>query len=269
MSLFIAFVLLSLLGSGCGYFFSGLYLLPSSWWMLIVFALGSFVACYVLWLLFFFVGSLFISLKKTPKKPDRFAYWAIKETCQNLLPFVGARVKFVGLEKIPVDQKFLLICNHISGFDHLCLVAKIPSLVLSISKKENEDIFIAGKWMHKAGFLPLDRKNAFSGLQTIQQAMGYIERGEASVAVSPEGTRSKTGTLLPFHEGSFKIATRTGCPVVVVRVEGTSLIKKHFPFRSTKVTLTVLAVLKKEDYEGGTAVALSDRCHEILRSSYL
>jgi len=269
MQLFFLFVLLSLLGSGFSYYFAGLYLDPSTWWMPVVFALGFFVAFYLLWLLFCFIGSLFISLAKTPKKPDHFAYWAVKETCQNLLPFMGARVKVVGLEKIPPNEKFLLICNHISGFDHLCLVAHLPTRILSISKQENEHLFIAGKWMHQAGFLPLDRRNAFSGLRTIQQAIGYLQRGEASVAVSPEGTRSKDGTLLPFHEGSFKIATRTGCPVIVVRIEGTSLIKKNFPLRPTRVTLTVLAVLRKEDYEKGTAVDLSNRCYEILRSSYL
>ena len=267
MQLFILFLVLSLLGSGFTYCFSGFYLDPSSWWTLLVFAVGFFVAFYLLWLLFCFVGSLFISLKKTPKKPDRLAYWAVKETCQNLLPFLGARVKFVGLEKIPQNERFLLICNHISGFDHLCLLAHLPTKILSISKQENEHLFIAGKWMHQAGFLPLDRQNAFSGLKTIQQAIGYVQSNEASVAVSPEGTRSKDGTLLPFHEGSFKIATRTGCPVVIVRIEGTPLIKKNFPFRPTKVTLRILAVLRREDYEKGTAVDLSNRCHEILRSS--
>ena len=269
MQLFILFLVLSLLGSGCSFYFAGFYLDPSLWWLPAVFAVGFFVAFYLLWLLFCFVGSLFISLKKTPKKPDRFAYWAVKETCQNLLPFLGARIQFLGLEKIPQNERFLLICNHISGFDHLCLLAHLPTRILSISKIENEHLFIAGKWMHQAGFLPLDRHNPFSGLRTIQQAIGYLQRDEASVAVSPEGTRSKDGTPLPFHEGSFKIATRTGCPVVVVRIEGTPFIKKNFPLRPTKVTLTVLSVLRREDYERGTAIDLSNRCHEILRSSYL
>ena len=269
MQIFILFALLSLLGSGCSYFFGGFYLDPSTWWIPVPLALGFFVALYLLWILFCFVGSLFISLKKAPKKPDHFAYWVVKETCQNLLPFMRARVKFVGLEKIPQKERFLLICNHISGFDHIGLVAHLPTTVLSVSKQENEHLFVAGKWMHQAGFLPLDRHNPYSGLKTIQKAIGYIERGEASVAVSPEGTRSKTGNLLPFHEGSFKIATRTGCPVVVVRIEGTELIKKNFFLRQTKVTLRVLSVLRKEDYEKGTAVDLSNRCYEILRASYL
>lgn len=269
MQLFLLFVLLSLFGGGLSYYLAGFFVDLSTLWMPFVFTLGFFVSFYLLWLLFCFVVSLFIPLSKMQKKPDHFAYWAIIETCQSLLLFVGATVKFVGKEKIPHDERFLLVCNHISGYDHISLLAHLPTMVLSITKQENERLFIAGKWMHRAGFLPLDRQNAFAGLRTIKQAIAYIEEDEASVAVSPEGTRSKDGTLLPFHEGSFKIATKTGCPVVVVRIEGTPLIKKNFPFRRTPVTLTVLAVLRQEDYEKGTAVDLSDHCWKILHSSYL
>ena len=66
------------------------------------------------------------------------------------------------------------------------------------------------------------------------------------MAVYPEGTRSKTGELGPFHAGSFKIAQRGNVPVVIAAIRGTEEVHRHFPFRPTRVALDILDVIPAE-----------------------
>ena len=78
----------------------------------------------------------------------------------------------------------------------------------------------------------LDRNNIKEGLKTILAGIEKVRRG-VSVWIFPEGTRNKNeqlSDLLPFKEGSLKIAEKSGCPVVPVAIKGTAeVFEKHIP----------------------------------------
>ena len=69
------------------------------------------------------------------------------------------------------------------------------------------------------------------GMQTILAAIDMMKNGK-SVCIFPEGSRNKEeGTLLPFHEGSFKIAVKSGCPIVPMTINNSAAIfENQFPF---------------------------------------
>ncbi len=69
-------------------------------------------------------------------------------------------------------------------------------------------------------------------LKTILQAIDYVKHG-ISICIFPEGTRNKGEelSLLPFHNGSFKIAEKTGCPIIPMSLNNTcDIFEGHFPF---------------------------------------
>lgn len=77
----------------------------------------------------------------------------------------------------------------------------------------------------------LDRENAKEGLKTILKAIEYVKNG-ISIFIFPEGTRNKGEelSLLPFKDGAFRIATKTGCPIVPVSLNNTAdILENHFP----------------------------------------
>ena len=84
----------------------------------------------------------------------------------------------------------------------------------------------------------LDRKDLRQGLKVITDAIEEVKSGY-SIFIYPEGTRSKDGKLGDFIAGSFKIATRTDCPIIPVAITGSDdVFEKHIPFiRSSKVTI--------------------------------
>ena len=101
-----------------------------------------------------------------------------------------------------------------------------------VAKKEMEKIPLLSKWMLNVNCLFLDRNNIKEGLKTILAGIEKVRRG-VSVWIFPEGTRNKNeqlSDLLPFKEGSLKIAEKSGCPVVPVAIKGTAeVFEKHIP----------------------------------------
>ena len=85
-----------------------------------------------------------------------------------------------------------------------------------------------------------------------------MKRDLCSVGIYPEGTRSKTSELLPFHAGSFKTAQRANVPLAVACVRGTEKIKKRLFLRPTDVYLDILEVIPAAQVKAMSTVELSD-----------
>ena len=100
-----------------------------------------------------------------------------------------------------------------------------------------------GKFLHKAGFLAIDRENDRAALRTILTAADDLKRGVASVGVYPEGTRNRGEGLLPFRNGVFKIAQKANAPIVVAAIRGSEEITRRAPWRATDVYLDFCGVM--------------------------
>jgi 1-acyl-sn-glycerol-3-phosphate acyltransferase len=127
-------------------------------------------------------------------------------------------VHISGVDKLPKTTPFLLVCNHLSNLDPLVTLAALRGFDLAfVSKPENFKIPLAGPIMRNASFLPIDRENPRNAVSTIKQAAKQIAERSLCMGIYPEGTRNKTKEkLLPFHNGSFKIATTAKCPIAVL-----------------------------------------------------
>ena len=153
----------------------------------------------------------------------------------------GCHVTVKGMENVPKDEAVLYIGNHRSYFDVVLTYARCPGLTSYMAKKEVARVPLLSTWMRFLHCLFLDRGDIKQGLKTILAAIDLIKNG-ISVCIFPEGTRS-TGPeqteLLPFHEGSFKVATKTDCLIVPMAITNTSRIfEDHIPFiRSTDVVI--------------------------------
>ena len=133
---------------------------------------------------------------------------------------------------MPKDQAVLYVGNHRSMFDIVLNYARCPGLTGFVAKKELEKVPLLSTWMRYLYCLFLDRDNIKEGLKTILTAIDHVKNG-ISIMIFPEGTRNKNESeleLLPFHEGSFKIATKGGCPIIPVAISNSSaLFEDHFP----------------------------------------
>lgn len=161
---------------------------------------------------------------------DVISFYMIKGIFYIVTFLSGTKTTVIGLENIPKDRPVLYVGNHRSIFDIILGYKYIPTVTGFVSKKEVKSWPFFAQWMWFLNCLFLDRKDIKAGLQTILDAIEKIKSG-ISMFIFPEGTRSKVeGEMLDFKEGSFKIATKSGCPIVPVAFSGTGLIfEDHFP----------------------------------------
>ena len=140
-----------------------------------------------------------------------------------------------------VFRFILYIGNHRSYFDILLTYSRCPIRTGYIAKKEMEKIPLLSTWMKYLHCLFLDRKDIKQGLKTILTAVDKVKSG-ISICIFPEGTRNKNTDdldMLPFHEGSFKIATKTKCPIIPIAINNSAdIFEAHFPkIRPAKVVV--------------------------------
>lgn len=157
----------------------------------------------------------------------RMVQWALG----TIGKICGVKLTVIGKENIPKDQAVLYVCNHRSYFDIILGYSIMPGLTGYISKDDLAKVPLLNIWMRRLYCLFLNRTDMKQGLKTILKAIEYIKQG-VSICIFPEGTRNRgeEGSLLEFKEGSFKIAEKTGCPVIPIAISHTAdVILNHMP----------------------------------------
>lgn len=231
------------------------------------YALGYTFALALLYILFIFVVSLFVDLKKPNKKFNKFYNAVVSLTLKIALSACNVKVKVEGTEKIP-SGRFVLIQNHKSMFDPIVSLAYLGKYEIGfITKPENFKIPVINKFMHRICCIGIDRENARNAVKSINAAVENIKNDVCSMAIYPEGTRAKDGKMLPFHAGSFKIATKSGAPLVITTVDNTSLVHKNAPFKRTKVTLKICDVISAEEVASYSTSELSQKAQKTIYES--
>lgn len=237
-------------------------------WAGILIFLAVFVGLQLLYLLFFYLAALTVDPSKPLPKQNRICRAGVANIIGMMCAYSGVVPHFSGLEKLPKDVRFVLVCNHRSMFDPLIIMDKLRQYNISfISKPSNLKIPIAGRIAYGAGFLAIDRENNRNALTTILQAADYLKRDICSIGVYPEGSRTKTDEMLPFHAGSFKIAQRANAPLVIAAVHGTENIKKNLILHRTNVYLDILEVLPPEQVKAMSTNDLSDYSRRLIQSA--
>lgn len=168
--------------------------------------------------------------KFNQERKDRTSLKIIQNVFKFVLFVAGTKITVIGEENVPKDQSVLYIANHRSFFDILITYSRCPRLTGYVAKKEMEKIPLLSTWMKYLHCLFLDRENVKEGLKTILVGIDQIKNG-ISVCIFPEGTRNKENKeILPFKEGSLKMAEKSGCLIVPMALNNTSAIfEDHFP----------------------------------------
>ena len=212
--------------------------------MIILYIILGVVGVIGLLLLFLTVCWLLVDPKKYYETDSRF--YRVLISCIAAVACWGGRVRVhvTGTEKLPVGKRLLFVGNHVSNYDPIVkLYALRKWNIAFISKESNFRLPWLGRFVRRCCFMDIDRENPRNAIVTINRAAELLKRQEVSIGVYPEGTRSKTGELLPFHNGVFKVAQKAEADMAVVSVIGTEKVSKNFPFHHTDVYLDVLEVI--------------------------
>jgi 1-acyl-sn-glycerol-3-phosphate acyltransferase len=142
------------------------------------------------------------------------------------------RLTVLGEEHVPKDEPVLYIGNHRSYFDIIISYARCPRLTGYIAKDSMQRIPLLSTWMRRLNCLFINREDIKESLKTILMGIDQVKSG-ISMCIYPEGTRGQGSDeldMLPFKEGSLKIAEKTGCKIIPMAITGSAdIFEKHIP----------------------------------------
>jgi 1-acyl-sn-glycerol-3-phosphate acyltransferase len=169
----------------------------------------------------------------------------------------GIKVEVRHGENIRRDGAAVYAVNHASNVEPPILYAALSDLfprLRILYKAELRKLPILVRAFDLAGFVPLERGNRDQSLPAIERAADALRDGN-SFLIFPEGTRSRTGELLPFRKGGFIMALKGQAPIVPVAIQGTrdALKKGSLIIRPVHVTVSFGRPIET------TGISLDDR----------
>jgi len=152
---------------------------------------------------------------------------------------MGIRVHTVGLENLPQAGGGVLAPNHESMLD-IPLLCSLGHPLCWLSKEEVGKLPFIGWSMRAMGCYFVKRNRSGHDINVMKDVEDGLKRG-ASIVIFPEGTRTRTGKLLPFKKGAFKTAQNSGVPIIPIAITGTYQIAPpgQGPSRGHSVTVRI------------------------------
>ena len=156
--------------------------------------------------------------------------------------------KVEGIENLDPKATYVMVLNHNSMVDILSIY-NLPLVFKWVSKKEVYRIPIVGRLLLAHGDIVINRASTKEAMQLVHtRGKQWLAKG-ASVAIFPEGTRSKDGEIHNFKAGAFILAKDAEVPILPIVLEGTDRVarKGFFMNWSNRITIKILPPVSKQD----------------------
>lgn len=159
---------------------------------------------------------------------------------RGILKVTGVTLTVEGLENIPKEGPCVFVGNHRSYYDIPLLLASLDKPHGILAKEELEKIPLLNRWMKLLGCVFVQRDDLRASVRALNDATAIVESGRSFI-IFPEGTRYKgeEGGAGEFKAGAFRIAVKTGAPVVPVAISGARGLFEAHGNRATPGTVYV------------------------------
>ena len=213
-----------------------------------------------------YICGMTVNTNKPQEKDSKLHRIIIDLVVEFAIPFLSVDLQTEGLENAPKNGRFLLVCNHLCDFDPVILLRCFRKSQLTfVSKQENQNMFLVGKYMHKIMCPLMNRENDREALKSVIRCIQILKEDKASVAVFPEGYIKPDRKLHRFRNGVFKIAQKAKVPIVVCTLHNSQFIPKNYKkLKKTHVQLHLLNVIPPEQHQNMNTVELGNMIYDMM-----
>ena len=194
---------------------------------------------------------------------DKAHGWS-RELFDRILKGVNVTVK--GLENLPRDRAVVLIGNHQGYLDIPLLLGFVDKPIAFIAKAEILKIPVLSTWMKLMQCTFLVRSSPRQSIEAMNEAINNVEKGY-SLVIFPEGHRSKGGPMKDLKPGSFKLAYKSGAPIVPFTIDGSFRLYEENGIQPGDVTLTIHPPIYIDNLDKEEQKEIPAKVQEIIASA--
>jgi 1-acyl-sn-glycerol-3-phosphate acyltransferase len=173
------------------------------------------------------------------RKPSPWYATVTRRWCRSVIWASGCPMVVHGRENVREGIPQVIASNHISWFDVFALASVIEVPYHFVAKKELLKVPFFGLALEAAGHITIDRSNRERAIDSLRAAGERIRRSPGAVVIFPEGTRSRTGRLMPFKKGAFILAAESGVAIVPTAITGSFDIMRPGSWRVSPRTIHI------------------------------
>jgi 1-acyl-sn-glycerol-3-phosphate acyltransferase len=197
-----------------------------------------------------------------PRKNDG----AQRLLCRITMKAAGARIIVRRAPGFDASRTCFLLINHVNLFDPFVLYATVPQFFRGLELESHFRIPVYGWMMKRFGNVPVPDVNRPADLKRMWRLTRAALDSGVSLAVFPEGQRTRDGRVGPFKDGVFRMAVQFGTPIVPVSLAGAFEFNKKTSWliRPGTVTVYLHDVIETKDLRKEDVPALRERVHAIV-----
>jgi 1-acyl-sn-glycerol-3-phosphate acyltransferase len=205
---------------------------------------------------------LLLGILIDPRRNDGAQRWL----CRVVMRLAGVNVVVRCAPGFDPGRTCFLIINHVNLFDPFLLYATVPQFFRGLELESHFRIPVYGWMMKRFGNVPVPDVNRPSDLKRMWRLTRAALDSGVSLAVFPEGQRTRNGRVGPFKDGVFRMALQFGTPIIPVSVVGSFEFNKKTSWliRPGTVTVYLHDVIETKDLRKEDFPALRDRVHAIV-----
>lgn len=179
------------------------------------------------------------------------------------------KIEFRGVDNIPREGACIITPNHVTYFDPIWITIPMPRRVYYMAWHKPFRIPVLGLMMRMFGAFPVNL-DVTGDASAQREATELLRKGRALV-IFPEGGRTRTGKLMPFKMGAFRLALAHGIPIVPVTIKGAETVwpvGQMLP-RLGKVTVTYHTAIEVERLqEEATRLEMKETARRLARKTH-
>jgi len=184
-------------------------------------------------------GPAVISQAPRGRKSGAWYSTVTRRWTRSIIWASGCPIVVHGRENVRDDIPQVIASNHISWFDVFALASIVEVQYHFVAKKELLRVPLFGRALEAAGHITIDRSNRERAIESLRAAGEKIRHSPGAVIIFPEGTRSRSGRLMPFKKGAFMLAAESRVAIVPTAITGSFEIMRKGSWRITPRTIHI------------------------------
>jgi 1-acyl-sn-glycerol-3-phosphate acyltransferase len=223
----------------------------------------------VIVVIFAFVMSIVALLSIVAEKDGRGYFWAGSTWSKFALRVCGVDVRVTGAENLKRGGSYIFVTNHASMFDIPAIMSVLPRVRIMF-KKELSYVPVWGWALRWGHHIMVDRGKGTEAMKSLDRAAASIRTG-GSIILFAEGTRTRSGKLLPFKRGAFSLAAKSGVPIVPIAINGSFKIlpKSSLDIRPSPIELVIETPIETKGMSSREdELAMMNRVRGIIERNY-